>query len=285
MTDVVANSGASATSCATTASTTATTSSRSPTCCSSRWPTSAASSCPRRPTGRTSASRAAPTLLDALRRGPRARSARSAASSATSSPVRRAASATPVNLKKLIGLIDETEWTSPRRRREGRRLRGLLEKAASEGKKGAGQYFTPRRSSSHGPLHEARPAGDKRLHDRRPGLRHRRLPGGGLRVAQGQTGGGRFDRETAKRVRSETYFGQELVARPRRLALMNLYLHQVEPHITLGDSIYEPPSSAAVRRGPDQPALRHQGREPGPRTATTSPSRPRTSSSTSSSTS
>ncbi|MDM2165439.1 N-6 DNA methylase, partial [Mycobacteroides abscessus] len=34
-----------------------------------------------------------------------------------------------------------------------------------------------------------------------------------------------------------------LVPRPRRLALMNLYLHQVEPHITLGDSIYEPAGS------------------------------------------
>ena len=33
---------------------------------------------------------------------------------------------------------------------------------------------------------------------------------------------------------------RSLVARPR-LALMNLYLHQVEPHITLGDSIYEVP--------------------------------------------
>lgn len=39
-----------------------------------------------------------------------------------------------------------------------------------------------------------------------------------------------------------TYYGQELVERPRRLALMNLYLHQVEPHIALGDSIYEAPS-------------------------------------------
>ena len=47
MTDVVRNSGASATPSATTASTTATTSSRSPTCSSSRWPTSAASSCPK----------------------------------------------------------------------------------------------------------------------------------------------------------------------------------------------------------------------------------------------
>jgi type I restriction enzyme M protein len=41
-------------------------------------------------------------------------------------------------------------------------------------------------------------------------------------------------------VRRETYYGQELVARPRRLALMNLLLHGVEPHIKLGDTIYEP---------------------------------------------
>src|SRR5581483_11552585 len=58
-----------------------------------------------------------------------------------------------------------------------------------------------------------------------------------------ETKGGAFDRDTAKRIRTRTYFGQELVARPRRLALMNLYLHQVEPHITLGDSIYEVPDS------------------------------------------
>jgi type I restriction enzyme M protein len=53
--------------------------------------------------------------------------------------------------------------------------------------------------------------------------------------------GGAFDRDTALRIRKRTYYGQDLVARPRRLALMNLYLHQVEPHITLGDSIYEVP--------------------------------------------
>ena len=38
----------------------------------------------------------------------------------------------------------------------------------------------------------------------------------------------------------KTYFGQDLVPRPRRLALMNLYLHGVEPHIYLGDTLYEP---------------------------------------------
>src|SRR5438094_5396932 len=48
-----------------------------------------------------------------------------------------------------------------------------------------------------------------------------------------------MDRELARRVKKSTYYGQELVARPRRLALMNLYLHGLEPTIGRGDSIYE----------------------------------------------
>ena len=52
--------------------------------------------------------------------------------------------------------------------------------------------------------------------------------------------GGVFDRADAKRIKTQTYFGQDLVPRPRRLALMNLFLHGVEPHIYLGDTIYEP---------------------------------------------
>ena len=50
----------------------------------------------------------------------------------------------PVNLKRLIGLIDETHWTSLGVDVKAQAYEGLLEKAASEGKKGAGQYFTPR---------------------------------------------------------------------------------------------------------------------------------------------
>ena len=139
---------------------------------------------------------------------------------------------------------------------------GLLEKAASEGKKGAGQYFTPRLLiQCDRPLHQARSAGQQGLHDRRPGLRHGRIPRRCLRVAQGADGGA-LDRDTAKRIRTQTYYGQELVARPRRLALMNLYLHQVEPHITLGDSIYEVAAQPALRRHPDESAVRHQGRQP-----------------------
>jgi type I restriction enzyme M protein len=54
---------------------------------------------------------------------------------------------------------------------------------------------------------------------------------------------GALPREDMKRIRENTYYGQELVARPRRLALMNMYLHGVTPKIKLGDTIYNAPGS------------------------------------------
>jgi type I restriction enzyme M protein len=54
-----------------------------------------------------------------------------------------------------------------------------------------------------------------------------------------QTKGG-LEREEAKRILTSTYSGTELVHRPRRLALMNLYLHGIQANIYLGDAIYEP---------------------------------------------
>lgn len=50
----------------------------------------------------------------------------------------------PTSLKQLIGNIDETEWTALDVDVKADAYEGLLEKAASEGKKGAGGYFTPR---------------------------------------------------------------------------------------------------------------------------------------------
>lgn len=148
----------------------------------------------------------------------------------------------PVNLQKLVGLIDETEWTSLEVDIKAAAFEGLLEKAASEGKKGAGQYFTPRlliQTMVRCVKPDPRQSRDFAIDDPACGT-------GGFLVAayewlKDQTGGA-FDREIAKRIRQSTYFGQELVARPRRLALMNMYLHQVEPHIILTDSIYESPS-------------------------------------------
>lgn len=150
----------------------------------------------------------------------------------------------PVSLKKLVSLIDETEWTELAVDVKAEAFEGLLEKAASEGKKGAGQYFTPRllidaivRCVEPDP----RQARDYKICDPACGT-------GGFLVSSYEwlveaTRGGRLDRRTAERVVGDTYFGQDLVARPRRLSLMNLYLHGLVPKIDLGDSIYDPPTT------------------------------------------
>jgi len=149
----------------------------------------------------------------------------------------------PATLAQLIKSTDETDWTSLKVDVKAAAFEGLLEKAAAEGKKGAGQYFTPRPLiQSMVRLTQPDPRVSKQFAIGDPACGT-----GGFLVAayewlKEQTGGA-FDRDTAKRIRTSTYYGQELVPRPRRLALMNLYLHQLEPHITLGDSIYEMPSS------------------------------------------
>jgi type I restriction enzyme M protein len=147
----------------------------------------------------------------------------------------------PVNLKKLVGLIDETEWTALDVDVKAAAFEGLLEKAASEGKKGAGQYFTPRiliKSIVRCMKPDPRAHGDFTVCDPACGT------GGFLMCSyewfMDETKAA-IDRGLAKRLRTGTYFGQELVERPRRLALMNLYLHGLEPHIKIGDSIYEVP--------------------------------------------
>ncbi|WP_437593359.1 N-6 DNA methylase [Sorangium sp. So ce1000] len=149
----------------------------------------------------------------------------------------------PVNLKKLVSLIDETEWTTLGVDVKAQAYEGLLEKAASEGKKGAGQFFTPRiliQSIVRCMKPDPRSAPDFTICDPAVGT-------GGFLVAAyewlAKETKGALERDVAKRVKTKTYFGEELVARPRRLALMNLYLHGIEPHIRLGDSIYESPSA------------------------------------------
>ncbi len=146
----------------------------------------------------------------------------------------------PVNLKKLVGLIDDEEWSAMDVDVKGAAFEGLLEKAASEGKKGAGQYFTPRRlieSICRVMKPDPRGKNDFRIMDPACGTGGFLVSGYEWLIDESK---GAFDRADAKRIRTKTYYGQELVARPRRLALMNLYLHGVEPHIYLGDTIYEP---------------------------------------------
>lgn len=148
----------------------------------------------------------------------------------------------PVNLKRVIAMIDEEEWSAMDVDVKGAAFEGLLERAASEGKKGAGQYFTPRvliQSIVRVMKPDPRGIKDFRICDPACGT------GGFLVCAwewlvSKEVSGGVFDRGENKRIRTRTYFGQDLVPRPRRLALMNLFLHGVEPHIYLGDTIYEP---------------------------------------------
>ena len=145
------------------------------------------------------------------------------------------------NLQRLVELIDETEWTRLDVDVKAAVFEGLLEKAADEGKKGAGQYFTPRlliQTIVQCVQPDPRVNPELAVCDPACGT-------GGFLVGAYEwllaQHNGELPADLAPRVRRGTYFGQELVRRPRRLALMNLYLHGLEPEITLGDSIYEPP--------------------------------------------
>lgn len=150
----------------------------------------------------------------------------------------------PASLKQLVGVIDETEWTSLDVDIKAAAYEGLLDKAASEGKKGVGGFFTPRvllRTIVRCVKPDPRVHKEFTICDPACGT-------GGFLVAAyewllDQSHGGALDRETAARVKRRTYFGQDIVELSRRLALMNLTLHGLEPEVKLGDSIYELPSS------------------------------------------
>src|SRR5436305_7311841 len=116
--------------------------------------------------------------------------------------------ANPVNLKTLVGLIDETQWTELGVDVKAAAFEGLLEKAASEGKKGAGQYFTPRiliRSIVRCVKPDPRGRREFSIFDPACGT-------GGFLIAAyewllSQTGGGALERELALRVKRQTYYG------------------------------------------------------------------------------
>lgn len=145
----------------------------------------------------------------------------------------------PVNLKKLVDLIDEQDWSRLDVDVKGAAFEGLLEKAASEGKKGAGQYFTPR-SLIDSIINVLQPnpieSEDFTISDVACGT------AGFLTSAyewhQNHNANLKLTKKQQERIKKYTYYGQELVVRPRRLALMNLFLRGLEPQIKLEDTIY-----------------------------------------------
>lgn len=127
----------------------------------------------------------------------------------------------PAKLYKLIALINAENWILMGVKDKGDIYEGILEKNAEDTKSGAGQYFTPR------PLIKAmveclQPEPLKTIADPACGT------GGFFLAAYDWIVDNRnLDKEAAKFLKYETFFGNEIVASTRRLALMNLFLHNI----------------------------------------------------------
>ncbi|SDF73789.1 type I restriction enzyme M protein [Mucilaginibacter pineti] len=142
-------------------------------------------------------------------------------------------------LKGLIKEINSIQWTSFDRDIVGLTFEELIGKVANEGKKGAGQYFTPR------PLIQAivNVMKPNPLENESFNIGDVAVGTGGFLIAANEwfketTKQSKVKSKDLKRVQNDTYFGQELVQRPRRLALMNMFLHDINASIKLGDTIY-----------------------------------------------
>jgi len=146
----------------------------------------------------------------------------------------------PVNLKKLITLIDETQWSTIDVDIKAEAYEGLLQKYAEE-EKGAGQYFTPReaiRCVVRCIQPDIRARCGFTVHD--PAVGTAGFLIGAYEWMMRQTKeGASLSRDERERLQFKTFSGGEIVIDTRRLALMNLYLHEIEADIYYGDSLAE----------------------------------------------
>ncbi len=144
----------------------------------------------------------------------------------------------PVNLKKLILLINETEWAELDVDLKAEAYEGLLQKFAAE-QKGAGQYFTPReaiRAIVRCVQPDLGQSPDYTIHDPAVGTAGFLIAAAEFNLKQRSQP---LTREQQKHLKRGCLSGGEIVLETRRLALMNLYLHGIEGRIHYGDSIAE----------------------------------------------
>ncbi len=127
----------------------------------------------------------------------------------------------PAKLSKIVAMINEEQWLMMGVKDKGDIYEGLLEKNAEDTKSGAGQYFTPR------PLIKAMvecisPEPMKTIADPAYGT-------GGFFLAAYDyiVDHNKLDKAQSKFLKYSTFFGNEIVASTRRLALMNLFLHNI----------------------------------------------------------
>ena len=145
-------------------------------------------------------------------------------------------------LYRVVQMIEGEKWVSMSSDVKGEIYEGLLQKNAEDIKSGAGQYFTPR------PLIRAmvrcmRPEPMKTIADPCCGS------GGFFLAAQSFIADSEnysLDREQKEFLKNETFYGNELVGMTFKMALMNLYLHNIgdiygNVPVTLGDALLTDP--------------------------------------------
>lgn len=147
----------------------------------------------------------------------------------------------PAKLYRLIDMIGAENWVMMGVKDKGDIYEGLLEKNAEDTKSGAGQYFTPR-ALIRAMVECIRPEPMKTIADPACGT-------GGFFLAAYDflTDGTNFtlDKDQKKFLKYDTFFGNEIVAGTRRLALMNLFLHNIgdidgESAVSANDSLIAP---------------------------------------------
>ncbi|WP_428717870.1 N-6 DNA methylase [Undibacterium curvum] len=130
----------------------------------------------------------------------------------------------PATLSKLVSEIDKLDWYSAKTEGLGDMYEGLLEINASEKKSGAGQYFTPR-VLINVMVELMKPTLDDVVVDPTAGT-------GGFLIAAHHYITAHNDipslnEEAYTKYQHKTFFGMELVPDTRRLAMMNLMLHDL----------------------------------------------------------
>lgn len=127
----------------------------------------------------------------------------------------------PAKLCKLIDMINLEKWVVMGADVKGDIYEGLLEKNAEDTKSGAGQYFTPR-ALIKAMVECVRPEPMKTIADPACGT------GGFILAAYDHiVKNNQLDKAQNQFLKFKTFYGNEIVAGTRRLALMNLFLHNI----------------------------------------------------------
>lgn len=130
----------------------------------------------------------------------------------------------PATLSKLVTEVDKLDWYSAKEEGLGDMYEGLLEINASEKKSGAGQYFTPR-TLINVMVELMNPTLDDVIVDPTAGT-------GGFLISahhhiKENTDIMSLGEKAYDKYQHGTFFGMELVPDTRRLAMMNLMLHDL----------------------------------------------------------